>query len=340
MPEAFYPGPEDEGVSAAVLKAVSGIEFKTFSLGISSKNSEIKPLLREKISGFISKTFNAVSANENFDLYLLVDPENLLVSAEITPVFIEGFYNKFSRSVAQTFHYCFKCKGRGCKNCSFTGKLSDESVQELLEKILLPAFEAKESKFHGCGREDVDVLMLGEGRPFVLEFVEPAKRSVKLAGLKAKINSSFKGKISVHSLKFCGKGKIAEIKNSVFSKIYSAGCFCGEKISAEEIRALSGKRLEIIQRTPERVEKRRAMKERPKKAEILESVFGGPGNFTLKILASHGLYIKEFISGDSERTKPSISSLLRKKCACKELDVIEIIPQEKEKISGHNPETH
>jgi tRNA pseudouridine synthase 10 len=45
----------------------------------------------------------------------------------------------------------------------------------------------------------------------------------------------------------------------------------------------------------------------------------------LKILTSHGTYVKEFISGDEERTNPSLSSLIENKCECIRLDVIEII---------------
>jgi tRNA pseudouridine synthase 10 len=37
-----------------------------------------------------------------------------------------------------------------------------------------------------------------------------------------------------------------------------------------------------------------------------------------------GLYIKELISGDDDRTKPSVSDLLKMESICKQLDVIEV----------------
>ena len=42
------------------------------------------------------------------------------------------------------------------------------------------------------------------------------------------------------------------------------------------------------------------------------------------IYCDGGLYIKELISGDDGRTKPSVSSILNKNCICKELDVLKV----------------
>jgi tRNA pseudouridine synthase 10 len=42
-------------------------------------------------------------------------------------------------------------------------------MQEELEKVLLPVFAADGGSFVPAGREDIDVRMLGTGRPFVYE---------------------------------------------------------------------------------------------------------------------------------------------------------------------------
>lgn len=308
-----------------VAKSFEGTEFGTFEAGVSSVDYQKKESHRKKIIGFVSLAFSKKHARDNFDLYLLIDLEKGFVEATPQSVYVEGRYNKFSREIAQTFHYCFKCRGRGCRFCNYTGKLSEHSVQELLENFFLPAFEAKESRFHGAGREDVDVLMLGEGRPFVLELVEPKKRSVELRGLENKINAECKDLIAVHGLSYSSKQKIAELKNTDFKKTYSAKCGCTQPLSDGDISALVGKELEVVQVTPERVEKRRPIRERNKTAQILKAELIDAQHFHLEILASHGLYIKEFVSGDNGRTKPSVSSLLGKECMCVELDVLEII---------------
>jgi tRNA pseudouridine synthase 10 len=64
---------------------------------------------------------------------------------------------------------------------------------------------------------------------------------------------------------------------------------------------------------------------RKKEITVLEIKEIDEKNFELKLLTSHGTYVKEFISGDKERTNPSLSSLIENKCGCIMLDVLQII---------------
>lgn len=49
-------------------------------------------------------------------------------------------------------------------------------MQELIgDEIKAEIFDAHEIYLHGSGREDIDVRMLGDGRPFILEFINPKK---------------------------------------------------------------------------------------------------------------------------------------------------------------------
>ena len=58
----------------------------------------------------------------------------------------------------------------------------------------MPYYQPKDYKFHTGGREDIDVRMLGNGRPFVLEILDPKKSySVsedKLKEMEAIINTN------------------------------------------------------------------------------------------------------------------------------------------------------
>jgi hypothetical protein len=47
----------------------------------------------------------------------------------------------------------------------------ERSVEGWISEALQPAARAAETKFQSAGREDADVRMLGNGRPFVIEFV-------------------------------------------------------------------------------------------------------------------------------------------------------------------------
>ena len=48
--------------------------------------------------------------------------------------------------------------------------MQDEIAQNLYEIV-----GSKEAYLHAVGREDIDVRMLGLGRPFIMEFINPKK---------------------------------------------------------------------------------------------------------------------------------------------------------------------
>ena len=122
--------------------------------------------------------------------------------ADGAKIFIEGRYRKLVRDLPQTLFYCPKCKGhprrrKGCETCEGFGKLTRDSVQELVAWVIGKAFGTRKNKFHGAGREDMDVCMLGDGRPFILELANPKTYGLDLAELEAEVNSRNAGRIEV-----------------------------------------------------------------------------------------------------------------------------------------------
>ncbi|MCX6802351.1 MAG: tRNA pseudouridine(54/55) synthase Pus10 [Candidatus Diapherotrites archaeon] len=315
--------------SAKILKE---FEFSRFMVGCTFQNAlsdEARMLLKKEfqpvlVRGF-EKALNAKADFENPELEITVNFNQDLVFFHLRPVFITGRYKKFSREITQTKHFCFKCLGKGCGFCGKTGLLTPESVQSLVEKHALPLFGASSAKFHGAGREDKDVRMLGNGRQFVLELLEPKKRSPGLKHLRDAVNREEAKKMEISGLEFCQKEAVARLKESKNSKLYEAKVSCEQPIDSKKAKALSGKSLEIVQRTPVRVSKRRADLERKRKAEIKSIEITAKKELKLQVIAESGLYVKEFVSGDEGRTNPSFSSLLENKCSCKELDVMEIM---------------
>jgi tRNA pseudouridine synthase 10 len=201
----------------------------------------------------------------------------------------------------------------------------EESVEELISPPVLKATKGSESKFHGAGREDIDVKMLGNGRPFVLEVKEPLKRSLDLKSLEEDINRYGQGKVEVLNLKPSQKQRRGAIKNSSTDtyKTYLACVELDEAVDAVNIDSLSKLKL-IKQRTPIRVSHRRADKVR--KRRIKELTFTKIDEKTLELIieCEGGLYIKELISGDEGRTQPSVASLLGIPARCVQLDVMEV----------------
>jgi len=247
-------------------------------------------------------------------------------------IFIYGRYNKFVRGIPQTHWDCRSCRGKGCKSCKFTGKQYPTSVEELMSPKFVSEAKADGSKFHGAGREDIDVKMLGTGRPFVLELIKPKVRTLDLKKIQNKVNKSNKRKIKVNDLQYSSKEQVKNLKLSAENtkKVYNAIVISKEAISKSQFDDLLKKlksvyeKQKLQQRTPIRVSHRRADKIREKKIFRVEGKFIKPNVSEFIVEAQGGTYIKELISGDNGRTTPSFSDIFGFSLECKKLDVIQI----------------
>lgn len=309
----------------------------------------IKKEINREIGKLIEKELNKEVDFDNPDIVIMVDLrkildidardiddskeqsnqlENIKVRIQINPIFIEGKYKKLVRGIPQTKWPCRKCKGKGCDECNGTGKMYKESVEELISEIVLKETKGYEAKFHGAGREDIDVRMLGTGRPFVLEIKEPKIRKLDLEQIAKEVNKHSKGKTEYSDLKYTERKRKAEIKVSSPDtfKVYRALVECNENITKEQLATVK-EELEnkvINQQTPQRVAHRRADKVRKREVKELSTKILSPNTFEMTVKTQGGLYIKELISSDDDRTKPSVSEILGAKAICKELDVITV----------------
>ena len=320
-----------------------GIEFETFLVGsqipkdIQKRDEElsekfdlavetIKKEVNRLIGLGIWERYDKEAEFERQDIVFNVDlTGEPKVRIQINPLYIEGKYNKYKRGIPQTKWPCSKCKGRGCEECNFTGKQYPESVEELISERFLELTKGREAKFHGAGREDIDVLMLGSGRPFVLEIKEPKIRNLDLAKIEKEVNEINEGKTAYHNLKLCERPRKAEIKQSSPDtyKVYNAIVKCDEAFDEDKLEELT-KLNEINQQTPLRVLRRRTDMVRVKHVLDLSYEIIDDRHFTMKIKTEGGLYIKELISGDEGRSQPNVSEILGVNAICEQLDVIEV----------------
>ncbi|MCE5214366.1 MAG: tRNA pseudouridine(54/55) synthase Pus10 [Methanobacterium sp.] len=315
-------------VGCRVSKDITRRELEIHEL-ICSDQENIKKEINREIGKALSLRMNKEVEFENPNLVILVDySKNIeipILEIQINPLFIEGRYKKIIRGIPQTKWPCRACKGRGCEQCNYTGKMYQESVEELISPLVLKESGGSESKFHGAGREDIDVKMLGEGRPFVLEIKEPLQRNLDLIKLETKINQYAAGKVEVKSLKMVDKSRRQEIKTSSTNtyKVYHATVDLDKEITLEDLEPLKSIKI-IEQRTPRRVVHRRADIIRKREIRDIKTKLLKNNVLDRIIECQGGLYIKELISGDEERTHPSISSLLKTPAKCVQLDVLDV----------------
>lgn len=336
---------------ACALEAARPYEFATFQVGTKfpgpcegAEREASKKLGQEKLGESIrteanrwlaaelAKATGAAAVPEGRpDLVLAVDTRYWSCTAEANPVYVRGRYNKLRRDIPQTHWPCRRCQGNGCWECGDSGVTYAESVEDAIGIEGEPLFGAKGYSFHGAGREDIDALMLGTGRPFIVELQAPRRRAADLEEYERRINAgTARSGVAVRGLRLAAKEEVAAIKEGEYDKEYLAHCLAEAPVTREQVlaacEAMSGTTLE--QRTPDRVSHRRAdlVRKRTVHRVVLEKMEEAPGaRFSVRVLAESGTYIKEMVSGDDGRTTPSLSGLLGTPAKVEFLDVVAIL---------------
>lgn len=323
-----------------IVKELKGIELNTFQIGsiisddlLKAEESiwneigiefcePIKSEINRELGKGVEKITKKKFAQRNPDVTAIVNLKTGEIRVEIRSLYILGGYQKLKRGIPQTKWICRYCNGRGCKHCKNKGKLYPTSVQEIIEKPFLKVSKSKKSAFHGMGREDINARCL-DYRPFVIEIIKPLKRRIDLKKIEKKINKS--KKVKIKGLKFTTKETIRKIKFAKIDKTYLATVEFERMINRKKLKQLKKLTKEpILQKTPLRVLHRRADKFRKRSVKKISWKLLGRKKLQLKITGETGLYIKELIRGDDERTKPNVSELLDNKTKKIRLDVIKI----------------
>ena len=331
-------------------KMLKDYEYSTFLVGVElpteveEREDELRAefdlnfseSMRNEFSRIIGKAISELNDKtvefKRPDITILINPFTKHISLQVNPLHIAGRYRKLARGVSQSRWICHKCQGRGCKKCNWTGKMYLESVEDFIAEPALKMTNGQAAVFHGAGREDIDARMLGNGRPFVIEVKTPKNRSINLETLEKTVNKHAKGKVEVQDLRFADKEIVRQLKNAENSqKSYQVIVEFNRSIADEELTRLetSLKGILIKQQTPKRVLHRRADRLREKyiyKAKVERLT---PNRARLNVTCQGGLYVKELVTGDDGRTRPSVAEILETAAIPLELDVLKVITRER-----------
>jgi tRNA pseudouridine synthase 10 len=288
------------------LELDSSILSEQFPKGRSLKH-HFNSLLGMKLEKLTGKTVDFKSP----ELVFKINMENFSTELEIKPLYVAGRYLKLKRGIPQSpwIH----------PNVN-----ESLSVSEFIGIPITKNFEGKDYNFFASGREDVDVLMLGNGRPFYVEVLKPTKRNSNLEKIADEIRDFSQGAIEVMGLHISKQEEVEKMKEEVHDKLYEVSIEFEKPIENLELKLENVKNLEILQRTPNRVLRSRSDLVRRKLIYSIELVDYKHPQAKIKIKASSGTYIKEFIHGDNGRTTPSLSSILGVNIKIDYLNVLEV----------------
>ncbi|RMG12344.1 MAG: tRNA pseudouridine(54/55) synthase Pus10 [Planctomycetota bacterium] len=333
-------------------EAVHAFAFDTFWVGVrirprAERSADVvaawKGELKRRVGGELVRRWSGLGRapdHQRPQMLMVYDLERDRVRRTVRSAYVYGRYRKLARGLPQTRApwRCTSCRGGGCGQCEGTGRQYPTSVEDLLGEPLRAAYGAASHQLHGMGREDIDVRCLGAGRPFVLELRRPRRRSVDLAAVAEAIVRHASGRVELPAglRAVDDESLVARLKGWEADKRYRALCSVGEavvepgQLAALEA-SLSG--ADIEQRTPRRVARRRADKVRRRRVRRFRCEDLEGNHFAAVIEAQSGTYIKELISGDEGRTRPSVSELLGSPCVCASLDVLAISVRDDELLA-------
>ncbi len=321
-----------EKYAEIVIDEMKNYEFNTFLVGIRIDNDilekekkihekygnmgeSIKNELSREIGKIISNRMNKNVDLKDPELSVIIDVDYYSVEIKAKSIYIYGRYRKYSRNIPQT---------------RWIHNKGDKSVEERIGEIAIKYFKGDKFYLHGAGREDVDVLMLGNGRPFVLEITNPKIRNYDLHEIEKEVNEKNKSIIEIFDLRYSSSKEVEEIKSKEYLKVYELEIELEKEIPNEEIvkKLKSLENVIIDQRTPLRVIKSRSDMYRKKRIRRIEIKKIEDKRIILEIETDPGTYVKEFVHGDNGRTNPSISSILDQKIKIIRLDVVKILEPE------------
>jgi len=244
--------------------------------------------------------------------------------ARAETVYLAGRYIKLQRGISQS-PWVIKGDGKSKRK-------SATSVEEEIARCIIPHFSPEDYKFSSSGREDIDVRMLGEGRPFVLEIIGPKcapPSEAVMSRLERMTNEASEESVIVRNLRIVPKSYCAELHAGAKDKQKTYACVVWSKraIVLSDLRGLEekAKDLEIAQQTPVRVLHNRSQLVRSKMVHTCFCEYLNPHYFIMRVLTSAGTYVKEFVHGDLGRTSPSVAEILGTEAVIMQLDVEDLI---------------
>mmetsp|Transcript_12610 Transcript_12610/g.38032 ORF Transcript_12610/g.38032 Transcript_12610/m.38032 type:complete len:329 (+) Transcript_12610:134-1120(+) len=238
-------------------------------------------------------------------------PARVRLRFERESLFVVGRYRKLSRAMPQS---------------PWTVSKDSRSVEEVLRAVVGEQTACAEVKFRASGREDVDVRMLGTGRPFSLQIVNPEKALFD-ADAATRALSLRDGLVQVLDLRVSDRNAAHAVDADVQArrKTYVCVVWFEKALRPGEAAVLNATTdLDVHQKTPVRVMHSRSLATRRRcvhslHLELLNAHFG-----VLRLCTAAGTYVKEFVHGDFGRTTPSLGSLLHTRADILQLDVIHV----------------
>ncbi|MEM4566930.1 MAG: tRNA pseudouridine(54/55) synthase Pus10 [Sulfolobales archaeon] len=246
------------------------------------------------------------------DVSVLVDLDTLDVRIIPTPTYILCRYVKLGRRVSQV------------RWVSKDGVRKYPIAVEDVVEPLIKLFDAEELQLHTIGREDVDVRVLGSGRPLVIELKQAKDKRVGIEEVAKSVPHN--ELITLLIDRYAEPKYIREFKSKKALKVYRLLILSKKPLSSEEaellVREFSNR--VVRQKVPTRILRRRDDTVHLKRIYDIKVRLVDEHLIEMLVKCDDGLYVKELVHGDGGRTYPNMAEVLNSDLTILEVDVIDI----------------
>ncbi|KAF3793202.1 putative tRNA pseudouridine synthase [Nymphaea thermarum] len=255
----------------------------------------------------IEYLYNSIYADDDVDTQSAP-----VINQDILPTASKSLLQEYTRNVSQT------------RWIIDDERMGEASVEELIGKVIISKLGAESFKFHAAGREDIDVRMLGSGRPFLVEVTNactvPSCDDIR--EIVHLINNEERRLIGVKNVKIVGKEAwdLMREGEAEKQKQYAALVWISRPLTDQDLEYISNvKDLEVSQRTPIRVLHRRSPLERKRIIHWMRGQrVAGSSQYFMLHLCTQGLVFlftsypeKNEVLIDSRRDVPRRRELLK-----------------------------
>ncbi len=174
----------------SIMKEIEGYEFETYLVGVSvpseveEREDEVRSKhglkyaesIRSELSREIGKAMQKRSLGKSFslrpDLKVDFNPYTGRVKVSSRKLTLGGRISVPDPSRKVFAQQCSNCRGRGCQDCEYTGRIGEDTVEHSLGRIVLNMTGGRKWRFGIERIGEKEVL-------FLMSVFQPRKRSIK-----------------------------------------------------------------------------------------------------------------------------------------------------------------
>jgi tRNA pseudouridine synthase 10 len=334
---------EIETLTKEIIHELAKLRFKTFLVGIKIASTildeedeirskigiiwgeEIRNEFSREIGKIISRKSEKVVDHRNPEVSIFVDPFKNKFQVRVNPVYLIGRYIKREKGIRQMIWTCKTCNGIGCPDCDTKDGTLDNSIEEIISKPVQDMMSCNEIIFRPVGREDVDTIVLGGGRPFIMEIREAKEIPFDLDYLRQLINELGSGKIEVVELARSTREKAQKLTTrNQTTVLYRVTAKLKDEITTENLERLEREFSKVVISQYMHGEKSRRRRRRQKYIYETSTRRLAPDQIEFMIKCQGGIRIRDLISGVEFKTEPAMANILDTDVSEIQIEVLDV----------------